>query len=85
MKFRLEASEHQLCIRGIDDEGNPFCCTLDRVWAMNLAAEVDDWLANGIAERYEPPRIVPCSACSATGLVDGDVCPLCAGQAIRRA
>lgn len=86
MTFRLDRTDTTLCIHGTDDTDRPFACTLDRVWAMNLAAELDDWLSRSTTPPpYQPPRVVPCVGCEATGLIGDKVCPLCHGQAVRRA
>lgn len=85
MKFRLQRDEQTLLVHGTDDEDRPFACTLDRVWAMNLAAEIDDWLAGKTLPTYKPRRVVECVGCHATGLIGDKVCPLCRGQGVREA
>lgn len=85
MKFRLDRTEDTIRLHGTDDEDGPFSLTLPKVWAMNLASEIDDWLSAAQVPKYEPLRVVECVGCHATGLIGDKSCPLCRGQGVRRA
>lgn len=44
-RFYLVDKGNSIALIGGDDDGEYFHLTLDRIWAMNLQMELNDWLS----------------------------------------